>query len=106
MVTAFVSSSNCTVLDLGAVKCLYQIKDNKRDYMLLWQVLDTFSQHLCSAGLIEKGLTGELGAQMLLLLARDFAAPERIPNLLKPVPLLDVIDTLFGNKSWVGIDEH
>ena len=70
---------------------------------LLGRVLDTFSQQLCSAGLVEKGLTGELGARLLLLLARDFVAPEEGEhgrNLLKPVRLLDMLHVLFGNNTW------
>ena len=41
----------------------------------LQQVLSTLSRDLCSAGLIEKGLLGELGARALIPIARDFAAP-------------------------------
>jgi hypothetical protein len=42
---------------------------------------------------------GELGARILLLFTHDFAAPTK--DLLVPVPLLDVLDALFGGKSWV-----
>jgi hypothetical protein len=59
--------------------------------------------------LVEKGLTSELGAWVLFLLACDLTAPVehgRSPNLLKPVLLLKVIDTLFGNTMWAGTDEH
>jgi hypothetical protein len=59
--------------------------------------------------LVEKGLTSELGAWVLLLLARDLTAPVEHwhgPNLLKPVLLLKVINTLFGNTMWAGTDEH
>jgi len=54
-------------------------------------------------GLIEKGLLGELVARTLVLMARDFAAPRKNPggrDLLKPVCLLDFLDTLFGNCEW------
>jgi hypothetical protein len=90
------------ILVLGAVNSLYNTKNDKR----FGRVLDTFSKHLCSAGLVEKGLIGELGARILLL-ARDFATRaerERVPNLRESVPLLTVIDTLFGNTSWTA--EH
>jgi hypothetical protein len=90
------------ILALGAVDILYQEAER------LGQVLNTFTKDLlCSDGLVEKGLTGELAARILLLLARDFAAPklEGGRNLLKPVPLLSVIDTLFGNTTWAGSDE-
>jgi hypothetical protein len=80
---------------LGAVNNLYSGADDKR----FGQVLDAFSKHLCSAGFVEKGLIGELGARILLILARDFAASmerEPVPKLFMPVPLLTVIDTLFA----------
>lgn len=93
------------ILVLGAVNNLYNTGDAKR----LGQVLDTLSNHLCSAGLVEKGLTGELAARILLILARDFAAPKDhrgVPNLLKPVPLLTVINELFGNELWVTAENR
>jgi hypothetical protein len=61
-------------------------------------VLDTFSKRLCESGLVEKGLLGELAAQTLLIIARDFATPDS--NLLNPILLLDFLDKLFGNKLW------
>ena len=66
----------------------------------------TLSEDLCSAGLVEKGIMGELAARVLLLVARDFTAPKHIcgRDLLKPVRLLDFLDTLFGNKKWAGSD--
>jgi len=68
----------------------------------LGKILNTFSEHLCSAGLVEKGLVGELGARLLILLARDFAASvdsKTGRNLLQLVSLTAVIETLFG---WTG----
>jgi hypothetical protein len=89
------------VLVLGAVDIIY--KKAKR-----WgPVLNTFSKHLCEAGLVEKGLIGELGARTLLLIARDFTAPKASGegrDLLKPVLLMDFLDQLFGNKTWSGVD--
>jgi hypothetical protein len=83
------------ILVLGAANILYNTNDGRH-----WRwVLDTFSKQLCSTGLVEKGLAGELGAQVLLLLARDFVAPmadQYNRNLLKPVLLLDMLDVLFG----------
>ena len=88
------------LLTLGAIHLLYNEMGGSR----LRQVLNTFSKDLCSSGLIEKGPLGELGGRTLLLTARDFAAPMRVTalgrDLLKPVLLIDFLDTLFGNKSW------
>jgi hypothetical protein len=88
------------LLTLGAVQLLY----DQRDDTLLRRVLDTFSKNLCSAGLVEKGLLGELGGRTLLLVARDFAAPISSKglgrDLLEPILLMDFLDTLFGNKTW------
>jgi len=91
-------------LVLGAANILYNTEDDRR----LGRVLDTFSKHLCSSGLVEKGLTGELGARVLLLLARDFAAPVEgmcNRNLLKPVRLLEMVNVLFGATTWAGKDQ-
>jgi len=93
------------ILVLGAVNILYNTDDDKR----LARVLDTFNKHICSSGLVEKGVAGELGVRLLLQLARDFATPmERwcIKSFLRPVRLLDVIDVLFGNTTWAGQDIH
>ncbi len=102
--TFYTYSPSEPILVLGAVKNLYSTEDEK----CFAQVLDTFSMQLCSAGLVEKGLTGELCVRLLLLLARDFAAPidKHGRNLLKPVPLLTVIDTLFRNASWAKTPGH
>ena len=102
--TFYTYSPSEPILVLGAVNILH----NTGDVKCLGRVLDTFSKHLYSSGLVEKGLTGELGARILLLLVRDFAAPlERCgPNLLRPVRLLTVIDVLFGKATWTGTDVH
>ena len=89
------------VLVLAAVDILYSTGDGR----LLGRVLDTFSNHLCKSGLVETGLMGELAARLLLLLARDSAAPipelRHCPDLLQPVRLLDVMGILFsGNRTW------
>ena len=85
------------LLVLGAVDILYA--DDRH-----WaQVLDTFSQELCSAGLVEKGLLGELAARTLLIIARDFTAPKKNSghgrNLLQPVLLLDFLGQLLKNDT-------
>lgn len=101
----YTNSPSEPMLVLGAANILYYTTDRE----LLGRVLDTFSRKLCSAGLVEKGLTGELGARLLLLLARDFVAPEEGEhgrNLLKPVRLLDMLDVLFGNKTWAMKDRR
>jgi hypothetical protein len=95
--TLYTYSPSEPVLVLGAVDILY--KKNQS-----WgPVLETFSRELCAAGLVEKGLIGELGARTLLLIARDFAAPKGQDggrDLLTPVHLLDFLDRLFGNDKW------
>jgi hypothetical protein len=88
------------ILVLGAISLLYNAHDSKR----LGTVLKTLSVHLCSAGLVDKGLLGELAARILVLTARDYAAPiERLGrNYLKPVRLLDVLGKLFGTTTWAN----
>jgi hypothetical protein len=102
--TFYTYSPSEPILVLAAVNNLYNTGDDK----CFGQVLNTFSKHLCRSGLVEKGLTGELAARILLILARDFAAlveRNRGRNLLKPVPLLTVIDNLFGDTFWAGTAE-
>jgi hypothetical protein len=102
--TFYAYSPSEPILVLGAANILYNTTDDRH----LGRVLETFNKQLSSAGLVKKGLTGELGARILLLLARDFAAPtdcEFGRDLLKPVTLLTVIDTLFGNTTWAGSAE-
>ena len=88
------------VLVMGSVDILYNAQEPDR----LPQVLNTLSKDLCGAGLVEKGILGELGARTLLLIARDFTAPlhssRNCPNLLKPVLLLDFLDQLFGKNIF------
>ena len=93
------------ILVLGTANILHNTGEGKR---LGW-VLDTFSKHLCSSGLVKKGLIGELGARILLMLAHGFVTPVEHrcgPNLLRPVHLLMVIDVLFSNTMWTGTDVH
>jgi hypothetical protein len=91
------------ILALGSGSILY----NQGPPNYLRDSLFTLSKDLCSAGLVEKGIMGELAARALLLVARDFTAPEHVSgrDLLKPVRLLDFLNTLFGNKKWAGSDQ-
>ena len=89
---------------LGSIDILY----NTSEVDLQARVLHTLTYDLCSSGLIEKGASGELGARILLLIARDFAAPieDRWRNLLEPVRLLDFFHVLFGSKQWAGCNQQ
>jgi hypothetical protein len=86
------------MLALGAARLLYT------ENTVLGQVLDTFSHKLCEAGLVDKGVLGELAARTLLTVARDLAAPKKSiasgQNLLEPVLLMGFLDKLFGNNTW------
>ena len=90
------------VLVMGSIILLYNEPGH------LGEVLNTFSQSLCGAGLVEKGMWGELCARTLLLIARDFAAPRhsslKHQNYLKPVCLMDVLHTLFGKNIFDASD--
>jgi hypothetical protein len=87
---------------MGSIKTLYEKPDH------LGKALNTLSKDLCSAGLVEKGIWGELCARTLLLIARDFAAlitgPLRGQNYLKPVPLMFFLDKLFGRALFNSSD--
>ncbi|KAF8525518.1 hypothetical protein BU17DRAFT_62670 [Hysterangium stoloniferum] len=97
--TFYTHSPSEPIFALGSVDILYNTVGTKR----LGTVLRTLSNDLYSAGLVEKGIMGELGARTLLV-ARDFAAPleSDFPNILEPVRLLDFFYTLFGNNEWAG----
>jgi hypothetical protein len=84
------------ILVFGAINLLYGKQ------RLLGTVLNTLSADLCGGGLVEKGLLGELCARILLLTARDYAAPigRSQLNYSKPVRLLDFLSKLFGTKTW------
>jgi hypothetical protein len=90
------------MLALGSAHLLYDTASQVGD-PLLPTTIRTFSVDLCSAGLVEKGIMGELAARTLLLVTRDFASPMQSGHrdLLKPVRLLDFLDRLFGDK-WAG----
>jgi len=87
------------VLVMGSINLLHRSKSGD-----LPQVLNTLSRDLCGAGLVEKGILGELAARTLLLIARDFAAPRGLhgPDLLKPVGVLGFLETLFGRNIFTG----
>jgi hypothetical protein len=81
-------------------------------------IINTLNQELCAAGLIEKGLVGELAARALLLIARDYATlalvdsgsppaasgvtvgssslPLATPDLLIPVNVFSFLHHLLG----------
>jgi hypothetical protein len=103
--TFYTYSPSEPLLALGAIKILYDESDTG-----LWaKILDTFNHRLCSAGLVEKGLLGELASRILFIIARDFAAPYKGGegrNLLEPVLLLRLIDKLFGNTTWCSPKER
>jgi hypothetical protein len=86
-------------LVLAAISLLY-----KHDGKQYPASLDTLSRDLCSAGLVEKGLLGELAARILILTARDFTSSrDNFPfGFLKPIPLLSFVDKLFGTPTWAG----
>jgi hypothetical protein len=91
------------VLVMGSIDLLYN------EPHLLGEVLNTFSQSLCGAGLVKKGMWGELCAHTLLLTARDFTAPPHFShkgwNYLKPVPLMGFLHTLFGRDIFDPSDK-
>ncbi|KAK2463806.1 hypothetical protein APHAL10511_004111 [Amanita phalloides] len=96
---SYTHSPSEPILVMGTIDILYNTPDSNR----LRDVLKTLSRDLCGAGLVDKGVLGELGARTLLLIARDFAAPFANPpgrNLLIPVPLLKFLHTLFGKDNF------
>jgi hypothetical protein len=91
------------ILVLGSINILYNTSEVGRRGC----ILRTLSHYLCSAELIEKGILGELGARILLVIVRDFATLFEKPllNVLKPVRLLDVLHKLFGGDILTGSDQ-
>jgi hypothetical protein len=89
------------MLVLGGSHLLYDMTKEQLSISL-----KTLCDDLCSAGIVEKGIMGELAARTLLLVARDFAAPtqDHHRDLLKPVRLLDFLDTLL-DKDWAGSEQ-
>jgi hypothetical protein len=64
-------------------------------------VLTKFTQGLCAASIINKGQLGEVAARLLLLTARDITAvKQENGDFLKPVRLLDVLDSLLCKDEW------
>jgi hypothetical protein len=88
------------MLALGAARVVYN-----EGIPVLGQVLNTFSRRLCEAGLVSKGLVGEVASRILLIVARDLAAPmtPNGPDLSKPVLVMDFLDELFGNQQSVWL---
>ncbi|TFK75164.1 hypothetical protein BDN72DRAFT_561208 [Pluteus cervinus] len=92
--TFYPSSPSEPVLAVAAAFTLYT-----NPKFSLNKVLAGFEKHLCSAGLVDKGLLGELAARLLLLTARDHAAlgdETEVLRLLNPVPLPTMLRHLFG----------
>ena len=73
------------------------------------KILESFST-ICEEDIVEKGQVGEITARVLLILARDFAAP--VANLLgrailKPIRLVTFFQVLFGKKDWgMGVQQE
>ncbi|TFK71361.1 hypothetical protein BDN72DRAFT_877192 [Pluteus cervinus] len=90
--TYYPSSPSKPILAIAAAQILY-----RRGQASLSDILAGFDKYLCSTGLVEKGLLGELAARLLVLTSRDYAAPLKngIRDFLKPVPLVDVLKNLF-----------
>jgi hypothetical protein len=86
------------VLVLGAIDLLYRNHDSRQ----FADALSTLGNDLCSAGLVDKGLLGELASRILLLTARDYASLDKqFPfGFVKPVLLLSVLEKLFGTPKW------
>ncbi|KAF8343352.1 hypothetical protein F5887DRAFT_1212486 [Amanita rubescens] len=103
--TSYTHSPSEPILVMGSIDILYNTSKPDR----LRRVLDTLGRDLCGVGLVEKGVLGELGARILILIARDFAAPLYSSrggrNLLKPIPLLYFLHTLFGRDIFTGSDQ-
>ena len=91
------------VLVMGSINILYDGSQPDR----LRNVLQTLSRDLCKAGLVEKGVFGELGARTLILIARDFAASYCGAGRVRfrPVPLMDFLVTLFGRDQFDHSDK-
>ncbi len=88
------------MLALGGAHLLYDKTNQVVDP--LPTTLGTFCVDLCSAGLVEKGIMGELAARTLLLVARDFTGPMQGGHRDLLNRLLDFLDRLFGGKEWAG----
>ena len=99
----YTTSPSEPILALASHYHLYpEARNNKWDLSLR-----TLSMDLCSAGLVEKGLLGELCARTLILIARDFADGKKTKttqDFLQPVSLLKFLHTLFG-PEWAGNDQ-
>ena len=105
--TFYTHSPSEPVLVMSSIDVMYNREPANREPDFLGKVINTLSQGLYDAGLVEKGILGELGARTLVLIARDFADPRsqsRGRNLLKPVPLMRFLDTLLGSGKFSHSD--
>ena len=90
------------ILSLGAISALYNAyEDGPLTPRTLGPVLTTFTKGLYKTGIINKGELGEVAARFLLIAARDFTAVKQEDgDFLKPVRLLDVLDSLLCKDEW------
>jgi hypothetical protein len=93
------------MLVVGSVKHLYSHPGHHN----LRLALATLAYDLCSAGLVDKGVLGELAARTLLLIARDLASTQDLSStqehweyILKPLPLSQLLKKLLGHEEWMG----
>lgn len=104
----FTKSPSEPILALAAAELLYSPPDlaetTTASYTAaLGAALKTLNMSLCGVGLVDKGLLGELAGRILLLFARDMAAPTigRISkNLLVPISVMAFLDRLLGKEGW------
>ena len=104
----FTKSPSEPILALAAAELLYlppaQAETPTTSYAAsLGSALKTLNKSLCGAGLVDKGLLGELAGRILLLLARDLAAPRRgriAKNLLIPTSVMAFLNQLLGKEDW------
>jgi hypothetical protein len=90
------------MLALAAFKLMHHQETNVQT------VIGTLGEDLCSKGMIEKGMVGELCVRVLLILARDFTVLKQGRNweeALKPVRVLDVIETLLWD-GWASDNKN
>lgn len=104
----FTKSPSEPILALAAAELLYSSPALSETITAsytasLGAALKTLNKSLCGAGLVDKGLLGELAGRILLLLARDMAAPRRgriAENLLMPISVMAFLNQLLGKEGW------
>ncbi|KAF8510600.1 hypothetical protein JB92DRAFT_2727559 [Gautieria morchelliformis] len=99
--TFYTASPSEPMLALAAFKIMYDKDEHVKG------ILTTLAKQLCSGGLIEKGLVGELCSRILLVLARDAVVREKRwswHEAARPVGLLEMLEQLLG-RDWGGKDQ-